>query len=215
MDMPARETGPRLYCVWESSRCIPALRKAVSIIAMLHKWAFRSRFRANAFGWRSDLPIKRIREAISEIRKGRARRKDAVLAADGAVLLLEKLSPSLMQVDSSSGAIGTAVNNAIATLVPIIAYETADDPFADWFLEKTYQAMHLVLHVFELQREYRFHAVTREDARAANAKWNKAVAEMGSPPPEISAGRRPRASPRISAGSAEAETAEPTEEVAD
>jgi len=182
---------------------------------MLHKWAFRSRFRANAFGWRSDLPIKRIREAISEIRKGRARRKDAVLAADGAVLLLEKLSPSLMQVDSSSGAIGTAVNNAIATLVPIIAYETADDPFADWFLEKTYQAMHLVLHVFELQREYRFHAVTREDARAANAKWNKAVAEMGSPPPEISAGRRPRASPRISAGSAEAETAEPTEEVAD
>jgi len=36
-----------------------------------HKWAFRSRFRANAFGWRSDLPIKRIREALSEIRKVR------------------------------------------------------------------------------------------------------------------------------------------------
>jgi len=77
------------------------------------------------------------------------------------------------------------------------------------------RAMRLVLHAFELQREYKFHGVTREDARAANAKWNKAVAEMGSPPPDIVAGRRPRASPRISDGSAEAETAEPTEEVAD
>ncbi len=42
------------------------------------------------------------------------------------------------------------------------------------------RAMRLVLHAFELQREYKFHGVTREDARAANAKWNKAVAEMGS-----------------------------------
>jgi len=85
-----------------------------------HQWAFRPRFRVNGFGWRADLPIRRIREAISEIRK--VKRKDAVLAADGAVLFLEKLSPSLMQVDSSSGAIGTAVNHAIATLVPMIAH---------------------------------------------------------------------------------------------
>ena len=35
---------------------------------------FCSRFRANAFGWRSDLPIKRIKEAVSEIRK--VKRKD-------------------------------------------------------------------------------------------------------------------------------------------
>jgi len=54
--------------------------------------------------------------------------------------------------------------------------------------------------VFELQREYRFHAITREDARAANAKWNRAVEEMGSPPPDIIAGRRPKASPHISDG---------------
>lgn len=25
-----------------------------------HKWVFRPRFRRHAFGWRSDLPIKRI-----------------------------------------------------------------------------------------------------------------------------------------------------------
>jgi len=104
-----------------------------------HKWAFRSRFRANAFGWRSDLPIKRIREALSEIRK--VNRKDAVLAADGAVLLLEKISSSLMQVDSSSGAIGTAVNNAIATLVPILAQAPADDALRDQWMERLWQVV--------------------------------------------------------------------------
>jgi len=104
-----------------------------------HKWAFSARFHANGFGWRSDLPIKRIREALSEIRK--IKRKDAVLAADGAVLLLEKLSPSLMQVDSSSGAIGTAVNHAIATLVPIIVHAPADDTLRDQWLERLWQAV--------------------------------------------------------------------------
>jgi len=104
-----------------------------------HHWAFRARFRANGFGWRSDLPIKRIREALSEIRK--VKRKDAVLAADGAVLLLEKLSSSLMQVDSSSGAIGTAVNHAIATLVPIIAHAPVEDTIRDHWLERLWQAV--------------------------------------------------------------------------
>jgi DNA-binding transcriptional LysR family regulator len=28
--------------------------------AKAHSWTFRSRFRASAFGWRSDLPIKRL-----------------------------------------------------------------------------------------------------------------------------------------------------------
>jgi len=108
-------------------------------MATKHRWAFRSRFRANAFGWRSDLPIKRIKEAVSEIRK--VNRKDAVLAADGAVLLLEKLSPSLMQVDSSSGALGTAVNNAIAALVPIIAQAPADNTTRERWLEQLWQAV--------------------------------------------------------------------------
>ena len=104
-----------------------------------HKWIFRSRFRANAFGWRSDLPIKRIKEAVSEIRK--VKRKDDILAADGAVLLLEKLSPSLMQVDSPSGALGTAVNNAIAALVPIIAQAPVDHAAREAWLERLWQAV--------------------------------------------------------------------------
>jgi cystathionine beta-lyase family protein involved in aluminum resistance len=113
-------------------------------MAAKHRWTFRSRFRANAFGWRSDLPIKRIKEAVSEIRK--VNRKDAVLAADGAVLLLEKRSPSLMQVDSSSGALGAAVNNAIAALVPIIAQAPADDVTRDQWLEWLWQAVEDTLY---------------------------------------------------------------------
>ena len=49
-----------------------------------------------------------------------------MLAAEGAVLFLEKVSPAIEQVDGSSGAIGTAVNNAIRAFVPIIADAPAD-----------------------------------------------------------------------------------------
>jgi hypothetical protein len=84
-----------------------------------HRWQFATRFRRNAFGWRSQPAIERVREAVAEIKK--AARRDPVLAADGAVLFLEKVSPALEQVDSSSGAIGTTVNYAIEELVSIIA----------------------------------------------------------------------------------------------
>ena len=47
--------------------------------AKAHSWTFRARFRAGAFGWRSDLPIKRIKEAVTEIKS--AARKDAALGA--------------------------------------------------------------------------------------------------------------------------------------
>ena len=57
-----------------------------------HKWQFSARFRRNIFGWRSQVPIQRIREAVSEIRK--VSRKDPVLGAYGAVLFLEKISPA-------------------------------------------------------------------------------------------------------------------------
>jgi multidrug efflux system outer membrane protein len=84
-----------------------------------HKWAFATRFRRGAFGWKSALPIQRLEEALAEIRE--IARADPVLAADGAVALLEKLSPALERVDSSSRAIGTAVNRVIDSLVPVIA----------------------------------------------------------------------------------------------
>ena len=91
-----------------------------------HPWTFASRFRRGAFGWRSDPAIARIKEALTEIKA--VSRKEPILAAEGAVLFLTKLSPALENIDSSSGAIGTAVNRAIETLVPIIAKASADQP---------------------------------------------------------------------------------------
>ena len=44
-----------------------------------HKWQFTSRFRRHAFGWRSDTPIQRIKEALAEIKA--VARKEPVLAA--------------------------------------------------------------------------------------------------------------------------------------
>jgi hypothetical protein len=107
--------------------------------AKAHNWTFRSRFRTNAFGWRSDLPIKRIKEAVAEIKK--STRKDKILGAEGAVLFLEKVSGALEHVDSSSGAIGTAVNRAIENLVPIVAEAPASDTLRDKWLERLWCAI--------------------------------------------------------------------------
>jgi hypothetical protein len=104
-----------------------------------HTWAFRARFRRRAFGWRSQPAIRRIKEAVSEIAK--VRRTDAVLAAEGAVSFIERVSPALEQVDSSSGAIGTAVDRAIDQLVPIIAQAPVDDTRRRRWLERLFAAL--------------------------------------------------------------------------
>lgn len=103
-----------------------------------HNWEFRARFRRHAFGWKSQPAIQRVKQAVSEIKK--AARSDAVLAAEGAVLLLERLSPALEHVDSSSGAIGTAVNNAITELVSIIANAAAAPKTREDWLERLWAA---------------------------------------------------------------------------
>jgi hypothetical protein len=99
-----------------------------------HKWEFSARFRRGGFGWKSEPAITRIKEAVSEISK--VARKDQIMGAMGAVLFLEKLSPALERIDSSSGAIGTAVNNAIEKLTPIIATAPADDKLRHRWLER-------------------------------------------------------------------------------
>jgi hypothetical protein len=102
-------------------------------------WTFRRRFRRNAFGWRSQPAVTRVREAVREI-KGVARR-EPVVAADGAVEFLERVSPALAHVDSSSGAIGNAVNNAIETLVPIIRDAPAEAATRDAWLQRLWHAL--------------------------------------------------------------------------
>jgi len=106
---------------------------------MAHKWEFSTRFRRGGFGWRSQLPIKRIKEALTEI-KGVAR-KDPALAAEGAVRFLEKLSPAIDNVDSSSGAIGSAINRAVDVLVELIADAPADASTRSKWLERLWNAV--------------------------------------------------------------------------
>ncbi len=103
-----------------------------------HSWIFSPRFRTGAFGWRSEPAITHIKEAVSEIKA--VAKRDPTLAAEGAVLFLQKLSPAIQNIDSSSGAIGTAVNRAIETLAPIIAQAPASPALRRKWLEKLYQA---------------------------------------------------------------------------
>jgi hypothetical protein len=103
-----------------------------------HKWEFKARFRRQAFGWRSQPAMLRIGQAVREIK--RVARKDPVLAAEGAVSFLERISPALENIDGSSGAIGAAVNHAIAELVPVISGAATDDKTQTKWLERLYEA---------------------------------------------------------------------------
>ena len=103
-------------------------------------WAFRARFRRGVFGWKgSRLAIGRISEALSEIRA--VARHDAVGAADGVVLFLEKLSPALQQIDSSSGALGNATYAAVRELVPLISSAPVDTATRSKWLDRLFQAI--------------------------------------------------------------------------
>jgi hypothetical protein len=104
-----------------------------------HKWTFPTRIRPKAFSWKSSrLAVQRIREAVGEIQG--IGRYDGVLAAEGAIRLIERLSPALEHVDSSSGALGSAVNGAIAALVPLIAAAPVPDKVRMKWLDRLYDA---------------------------------------------------------------------------
>tara|TARA_R100000005_G_scaffold18672_2_gene7878 strand:- start:23674 stop:24888 length:1215 start_codon:yes stop_codon:yes gene_type:complete len=105
-----------------------------------HKWSFPARFRAGTYGWKSSkLACQRLREAVSEIKK--VSKKEPVFGAEGAVRLVEKLWPALEHVDSSSGALGSAVNKTLDDLIPLIVKAPADAKIRNKWLERLWQAM--------------------------------------------------------------------------
>ena len=105
-----------------------------------HKWTFLARFRAGAYSWKSSkLACQRLREAVSEIKK--VAKKEPDLAAEGAVRLIEKLWPALEHVDSSSGALGSAVNKTLDQLLPAIINAPVDANTRQKWLERLWQAM--------------------------------------------------------------------------
>lgn len=104
------------------------------------RWTFRSRLRSSAFGWRgTNIAITRIHEALSEIRA--VGKPDAMQAAEGAVLFLEKISPAVRDVDSSSGALGNAVYAAVAALVPVIIEAPATPAVRAKWLDRLFEAI--------------------------------------------------------------------------
>ena len=105
-----------------------------------HKWIFPARFRAKAYSWKaSRLACQRLREAVSEIKK--VAKKEPELGGEGAVRLIEKLWPALEHIDSSSGALGSAVNKALDSLIPVIVMAPVDKKTRDKWLERLWQAM--------------------------------------------------------------------------
>ncbi|MBU1699750.1 MAG: hypothetical protein KJ970_19305 [Candidatus Eisenbacteria bacterium] len=105
-----------------------------------HKWKFISRFRRRVYGWdASGRAVKRIEEAIAEIKE--VGRTDPVLAAEGAVRFLEKVSPALEHVDSSSGALGAMVYYAGAELALVIGNAPVSEPRRRKWLDRLWLAM--------------------------------------------------------------------------
>jgi len=76
-------------------------------------WEFAARFVEMLSDGARNPPSTRIKQAVSEIKKMEPRR--SILAGEGAIYCWRD-PPALEKVDSSSGAIGSAVNHAIEDL---------------------------------------------------------------------------------------------------
>jgi hypothetical protein len=104
----------------------------------VHKWLFASSFRYHSFTY-TDKPLPYIKAALAEIRL--ICKSQPELAASGAVLFLEKISPAIEMVNSSSPALEKAVNNAIQTLSPIIIKAKVEQRVRDRWLERLWEAL--------------------------------------------------------------------------
>ncbi|MGA2170958.1 MAG: hypothetical protein ABSG62_22460 [Terracidiphilus sp.] len=76
---------------------------------------------------------------MKEIKK--VAKVDPVSAADGAVILMERIWPALECVDSSSGAIGSTAGWTLTELLPIVIDAPADRKTRDLWLDRLYQAI--------------------------------------------------------------------------
>jgi hypothetical protein len=105
-----------------------------------HRWAFKARFRAHAYGWRgSSLASTRLKEAVREINS--VAKSDRVLAAEGCVSLMERLWPALEDIDTSTGALGGAIHRTLDELIPVLISAPADVKKRRAWLERLYQAV--------------------------------------------------------------------------
>jgi hypothetical protein len=105
-----------------------------------HRWTFKAKFRARAYGWRgSKTAIARLKEAVSEIKA--VNRTDPVAAGEGAIVLMERLWPTFQDIDTSSGALGTAVNATLEEIISILIAAPATPKVRAAWLERLYDAV--------------------------------------------------------------------------
>lgn len=114
--------------------------RGACLVTSAHRWAFKARFRAHAYGWHgSALASKRLNEAVREIKS--VAKLDPVVAAEGCVSLMERLWPALEAIDTSSGALGGAVHRTLNELIPILILAPADLKTRSAWLERLFQAV--------------------------------------------------------------------------
>ena len=83
--------------------------------------------------------IARMDKALAEIRAVAGR--DAALAAEGAVVFVEKVFPAVRDAESSWGALGSAAYGAVEALVPIIAAAPVSDAVRTKWLDRLWEAI--------------------------------------------------------------------------
>ena len=104
-----------------------------------HAWVFRASLRRRAFGWSgTGRAIAKLDAAVAEI--AAIARTDPALAGEGAVLLLERVSPAVCEIDSSSGALGNATHQLVETLVPIITAAPVTTSTRQKWLDRLFNA---------------------------------------------------------------------------
>jgi len=104
------------------------------------KWQFKTKFRTRAYGWSgSKLAISRLKEAAAEIRS--VAKSDPVTAGDGIVSLMERIWPAFQDIDTSSGALGSAIARTLDELIPILVKAPADRVTRGKWLERLFEAV--------------------------------------------------------------------------
>ncbi|MCP5461884.1 MAG: hypothetical protein H7A34_01730 [bacterium] len=105
-----------------------------------HEWNFKKYFRKGAFGWKGTaLATKRLNEAVSEIKK--VNKTDPLLAVEGCIILMERISSALEHIDSSSGALGNAVNHTLNEIIPFLINAPAEKGLRKEWLERIHNAI--------------------------------------------------------------------------
>ena len=108
--------------------------------AAAHKWAFKPGMRAGAYSWQSSSKaIERLKSASSEIRA--VARVDPVTAAEGVMVLAERIWRAFEHIDSSSGALGNAVRRTLEELLPVLIDAPADEKTRAKWLEQLREAI--------------------------------------------------------------------------